>query len=99
MSQNEKLVGLLTHHMRKPFAVGVANEIISNGFVDLSHIMLLETDEDYGPFQMPKVVLYNENHVTQEEALRIVKAGEYNSSVLVLPKCQWDTLFLNRKEV
>lgn len=75
----------------------VADHLIANGVVDLSHVMLLEVEEDYGPFQVPKVVLYNENHVTQEEALRIVRAGEYHPSVLTLPKRQWETLFLNRK--
>ena len=64
----------------------------------LPHLMLLDVEEDYGAFQMPKVILYNENHVTQEEALRIARAGEYHPSVLTLPKRQWESLFLNRKE-
>lgn len=66
--------------------------------VDLSHVMLLEVDEDYGSFQIPKVILYNENHVTQEEALQIARAGEYHPSVLTLPKRQWASLFLNQNE-
>ena len=66
--------------------------------MDFSHIMLFEVDEDYGSFQISKVVLFNKNHLTQEEALRIVKVGEYHPSVLTLPKRQWASLFLNRKE-
>ena len=93
MDQREKLIELLTKHMRKGFAVDLADELIANGFVNLSHIMLLEVTEDYGPLQIPKVILFNENKLTEDEALRIVKAGEYNDNVLCIPKSQWLSLF------
>lgn len=105
MDQRKKLASLLAqaehmHTARDGFArwKEMADHVLENGFVDLSHLMLLEVDEDYGSFQVPKVILYNENHVTQEESLRIARAGEYHPSVLVLPKRQWESLFLNRKE-
>lgn len=65
---------------------------------DLSHIMMFEVEEDYGSFQLPKIVLFNENRITQEDAMRLVRAGEYNDNVLVLPKKQWLSLFCNGKE-
>lgn len=95
MDQRKKLVELLTKHMRKGFAEDLADELIVNGFVCLSHVMLLEIEEDYRSFQLPKVVLFNQNHVTQEETLRIVKAGEYNDNVLVIPTKQYVSLFRN----
>lgn len=65
---------------------------------DLSHIMMFEIEEDYGPLQFSKVVLFNENRITQEEALRLVRAGEYNDNVLVIPEKQFISLFLDGKE-
>ena len=98
MNKRGQLVGLLAQQMRKTFAEDLADEILANGFFNLSHIMLLEVEEDYKTFRLPKVVLFNENHMTQEEALRIVKSGEYHHSVISMPKRQWESLFLNQSE-
>ena len=65
---------------------------------DLSHIKIFEIEEDYGPLQFSKVVLFNENRITQEEAMRLVQAGEYNDNVLVIPEKQFIFLFLDGKE-
>lgn len=93
-----ELIDNMPPHEGKSFEEALADHLIANGVVDLSHMMLLEVDENYGSFQIPKVVLYNENHVTQEEALYQVCAGEYHPSVLTLPKRQWASLFLDCKE-
>lgn len=100
MDQRKKLIELLTGYSidTPPDVEFVADMLVANGVAVLSHVMLLDVEEDYGPLKIPKVVLFNENHVSQEEALRIVKAGEYHPSVLILPKSQWESLFLNRKE-
>lgn len=63
----------------------------------LSHISLIEFKEHVGPYTTEKVVLYNENNITEAEALRIVKADEYNENVLCLPKKQWLALFKNQQ--
>lgn len=67
--------------------------------MNLSHIMLLEIEEDYGSFQVPKVILFNEKKVSQEDALRLVQAGEYSDNVLCIPKSQWFSLFLNEPQM
>lgn len=98
MNSREKLTELICESDRAEMEYDeMADLVIANGFVDLSHIMLLEVDEDYGSFQIPKVVPFNKNHVTQKEALQIVKAGEYNPYILSLPERQWKSLFLNDK--
>lgn len=76
----------------------VADHLIANGVVVFSHVSLMEIEENYGPFQLQKVALFNNNHVTQEEALRFVQMGEYHPSILVISQRQWETLFLNREE-
>lgn len=101
MNQREKLIALIQAAVggcATYWAGLIADHLIANGIIDLSHVMLLEVDENYGSFQIPKVVLYNENHVTREEALYQARAGEYHPSVFTLPKRQWEYLFLNRKE-
>lgn len=77
----------------------IAGHVLAHGFYDLSHISLMEIEEDYKSFQIQKVVLFNNNRVTEEEALRILKSGEYHPSVIALPKLQWEQLFLNREEM
>ena len=60
--------------------------------------MMLEIEEDFHSFQIPKVVLFNRNHMSEEEALNVVKSGEYHPSVLVIPKRQYEALFLNHEQ-
>ena len=100
MNQREKLTELICESDRAEMDYDeMADLVIANGFVDLSHLALLDIEEDYRSFRIPKIVLFNENQVTQEEALRVVRAGEYNDNVLVVPKRQWVSLFLNTGEV
>lgn len=99
MNQREKLTELICESDRAEMDYDeMADFVIENGFVDLSHLMLLDIDEDYGSVRASKVVLFNENRVTQEEAIRVVRAGEYNDNVLIIPKRQWISLFLNAEE-
>lgn len=64
----------------------------------LSHVMLVEVEQELGPYRMDAVVLFNANRISQEEALKHVEAGEYNKNVLLLPKSQWISLFRDEKE-
>ena len=66
--------------------------------MDLSHIMLIELEEHIGPYRRELVVLFNEKQISEKEAVRLAKADEYNVNVLVIPKKQWVSLFLNGKE-
>lgn len=66
--------------------------------MDLSHIMLLEVVETVGPYSSEKVILFNQNKVTEKEALHAVKADEYNENVLVMTKRQWISLFRDGRE-
>ena len=66
--------------------------------MDLSHIKMFECVEELGPYQMPKVVLFNNNKLTADEAFRCVQAGEYNDNIVVLEKRQWIALFKNGEE-
>ena len=64
-----------------------------------SHIKVFEIEECYGSVCIPKVVFYNENKITYEDALRYVKLAEYNDNVLVMPKKQAIALFRDGKEL
>lgn len=66
--------------------------------MDTSHITMFECVEELGPYQMPKVVLFNKNKLTADEAFRFVRAGEYNDNIVVLEKRQWVALFKNGKD-
>ena len=59
----------------------------------LDHIMLIEFEEQCGPFCTKKVLLYNANRITEAEALRLARADEYNENILIIPKRQWSALF------
>ena len=63
----------------------------------LSHIARFEVAKHVGSYQVDKVVLFNQNHVSEEEALCLVKAGGHNDHVLALPKTQWVALFKDGK--
>lgn len=64
----------------------------------LNHVMRIEFEEQTGPFREEKVLLYNENRITEAEALRVARADEYNENVLIIPKQQWISLFRDGKE-
>ena len=64
----------------------------------LNHIMLIEYEEQCGPFREEKVLLYNANRITEAEALRIARSDEYNENVLIIPKKQWISLFRDGRE-
>lgn len=64
---------------------------------DLSHIMLIEAEEALGPYQAPRVILFNKTQVSEEDALRIVNSGEHCDNVLMIPRSQWMSLFLDQQ--
>lgn len=64
----------------------------------LSHIEMLECVEECGPYKRPRVVLFNKNNLTADEAFHFVRSGEYNDNVLILDKSQWISLFKNGVE-
>lgn len=53
---------------------------------DLSHIMLIEISKDYGSFVSEEVILFNEAHISEQEALSCAKADAYHKDVLCIPK-------------
>ena len=61
----------------------------------LDHIQMLDDVECYvGEHLLTiKTVLFNSNHIPPEEALRIVRTGEYSPYVLAIPKEQFYGLF------
>ena len=65
---------------------------------DLSHIKMFECEEHLGPYLRPKVVLFNSNRISLEEAFKYVRAGEFNENVLCLDKIQFISLFRDGKD-
>lgn len=61
----------------------------------LDHVMMLDVVEHNIGEYLPSVetILFNSNHIPPEEALRIVRAGEYSPYVLAIPKEQFYGLF------
>ena len=66
--------------------------------MDTSHIKMFEVVEVLGPYQRPKVVLFNKNKISYDEALQVVRADEYNENVLCMEKAQFIALFRDGKE-
>lgn len=61
----------------------------------LNHVMMLDDVEHYIGDHLLSVetILFNGNRIPPEEALRIVRAGEYSPYVLAIPKEQFYGLF------
>lgn len=61
----------------------------------LDHVMMLDDVAYYVGDHLfsLKTILFNSNHIPPEEALRIVRAGEYSPYVLAIPKEQFYGLF------
>lgn len=62
---------------------------------NLSHIGMIEYEENLGPYLMPKVALFNNTKLTPAEAFKFIRAGEYNDNIVILEKSQWIALFKN----
>lgn len=64
---------------------------------DMSHIMKIDGVEKMcGPVSLGKyTILFNKNHITRKEAIRIAAADSYSPFVLVLPQEQFYALFYN----
>lgn len=61
----------------------------------LDDVMMLDDVEYYVGDRLlsVKTILFNSNHIPPEEALRIVRAGDYSPYVLAIPKEQFYGLF------
>lgn len=61
----------------------------------LGHVKMLDDVEHYigGGLLSVETILFNSNHIPPEEALRLVRAGEYSPYVLAIPKEQFYGLF------
>lgn len=64
---------------------------------DLTHIKKIEPIPKYcGPVFMGNyTLLYNEERISMEDAIRVMRADEFSPYVLVIPKLQMDGLFRN----
>lgn len=60
---------------------------------DLSFIKMFEIEHFIGPYKEEEVVLFNENHISGEQAMATIKMGWYDNNVLCIPKSQWRELF------
>ena len=64
----------------------------------LEQVKMFECTEVLGPYERPKVVLFNKNRISRDEALWCVRAGEYNENVVCLEKGQFLAVFRDGKE-
>ena len=64
----------------------------------LEQVKMFEVTEVLGPYETPKVVLFNKNRISYDEALWCVRAGEYNDNVVCLEKRQFYAIFRDGKE-
>lgn len=64
----------------------------------LSHVMMLDDVEHYiGDYLLSvETILFNSNRIPPEEAIPIVRSGEYSPYVLAIPKEQFYGLFKNQ---
>ena len=69
--------------------------------MDLNHIMMVEDIyKDYGPTTLgPYVLLFNQNRISREEALRLLEADEHSPYMMLLPTSQFHGLFLDKEQV
>ena len=61
-------------------------------------VMSIEFVESCGHIEQEMVALYNDNQISEKDALRVIKSGDYNDNVLVIPRRQWISLFRDGKE-
>ena len=59
----------------------------------LEQVKMFECVEEIGPYERPKVVLFNKSKISYDEALYCVRAGEYNPNVICLERDQFYAVF------
>lgn len=64
----------------------------------LGNINVVEFSESYGNIKFEKVAIFNANMISEDDALKMIKAGEYNANVLIMDKKQWINIFCNGKD-
>lgn len=76
--------------LRKAYEVGQRN-----AKEQLSHIQLVEFDENYGGnLSVEKVAVFNDRHTTEENVDIFLGTGEtYNPEILIATKTQWCNIF------
>lgn len=62
---------------------------------DLSHVKMIEYVRQIGDYEVDEVALFNINHISADEARRLIAAGEYHRDLLCIPKVQYLSLFKN----
>ena len=62
------------------------------------HISIIEFSETYGSIEIEKVAIFNENMISEEEAIRLIHLAEYNPNILVMDKKQWVQIFCDGKD-
>lgn len=78
--------------------VAVAIESAPVAQMNLSHVKMSEVKWCLGSYTMDKVILFNKNRISHEEAVRFVEMDEYNENVLCIPKKQYIALLRDGRE-
>lgn len=63
---------------------------------DLLHIMMIEFSREISGKEHEFVALYNENVLTEKEALQLIYAEQNHIGLLIISKAQWNVLFKNK---
>ncbi|RXZ78141.1 hypothetical protein EBB07_29240 [Paenibacillaceae bacterium] len=62
-------------------------------------IMIIEFEAPHGSFTAPKLALYNEEVITEDEVREIIKSGVHSDKVIVVDKIQYDNVFARNKNL
>lgn len=87
------------HQLPEHAFEAIADHLVANSITSLPHIKLLEATEKIGPYELEKVILFNSNHISQEEAIHCFETEEDNPDVVILTKAQWVMMFRDGKEM
>ena len=63
----------------------------------LRHIRRIDVYHSIDPYEPDEVILYNRNHIDEDTALDLVKAGGHSNYVLQLSRCHFEALFMNKE--
>ena len=62
-------------------------------FIDVSNIIVVEYEEKVGDMSRNLIALINREAISEENAIRLLEAGEYSPHILSMSEGQWKSIF------
>ena len=65
--------------------------------IDVSHFISVNYVKQIGSEYLEYIAFVNSEELTEQEAMKIISAEEYNPHIIIMTKAQYDSLFKGRR--